>query len=90
MDFTLIETRAYEELRALIIRISERIASLSALSTRMQPDRWMTLEEVLTVAERTHDGVVEQLRFRLGQRLVGNLDLGEHLFQVVGDMRSSR
>ena len=50
----------------------------------------MTLEEVLTVAERTHDGVVEQLRFRLGQRLVGNLDLGEHLFQVVGDMRSSR
>lgn len=46
MDFTLIETGAYEELRALIIRISERIASLSTLSTRMQPDRWMTSEEV--------------------------------------------
>ena len=47
MDCILIETRAYDELHALITRLTSRISELAALSNVSPlPQRWMTSEEV--------------------------------------------
>lgn len=47
MDCILIETRAYDELHALVSRLTSRISDLAAMSNVPPlPQRWMTPEEV--------------------------------------------
>lgn len=56
MDYTLIETAAYERLLSLVLRLSERSIALSRISMRRTSDRWMTTDEVckaLHMSKRT-------------------------------------